>query len=202
MKTCLKSLLTLVLLSAAADSSLAQGKSSVGNSEYFPLAVNTRWEYVTSKGSRITTQVIKHEEIGNVMCARIEAKLGETKKSSEYVRVGEDGVYRHQASDQLIDPPLRFLALPFKEGTTWKVESKTLGLTVQGTFSMKKGSIKVQGTDYPDVLICNSDDFKIADKNVKQTYWFAKGVGLVKQEVKFGGQTMTLELERYTPGSN
>ena len=117
-----KSLAAILIFAATAGAVSAQDKASVGNSPYFPLEVNSRWDYVTKAG-KISTQVTKHEEIGGVMCARIEATLGGAKKSSEYVRVTEDGVYRHQASDQLIDPPLRFMMLPFSEGGTWEVKS-------------------------------------------------------------------------------
>lgn len=202
MKRFQKTLAATLFLAAMAGSLAAQDKSSVGKSEYFPLAVNTRWDYVTAKGVKIVTQVTKHEEIAGAMCARVEATLGGTKKSNEYIRVEKDGVYRYQASDQVIDPPLRFLMLPFKEEDTWMVESKALGLTVKGTFKITKGSVKVQGKEYTDVLICKSTDFMIADKKAEHTYWFAKGIGMVKQVVTFGGHQMSLELERYTPGGN
>lgn len=192
--------LALTALVFAADVASAQGKSSVGQSDYYPLAIGSRWEYVTKIGA-IVTEVTKHEEIGGVMCARVEAKLGNGKTSSEYIHIDKDGVYRYQASDQGISPALRFLSLPFKEGDSWKVESKTLGLTVKGTFSVTKGSITLGGVEYKDVLICNSDDFMISDKNVKHTYWFAKGVGIVKQTVTYGKHEMVLELKKYTPGS-
>jgi hypothetical protein len=191
--------LAIVCLSAHVAS--AQDKTSVGSSEYFPLAEGTKWEYTTKSGT-ITTQVVKHEEVGGLMCARIEATLSNNKKSSEYVRITKDGIYRHQASDRSITPPLRFLMLPYKDGSTWKVESKTLGLTVKGTFKVTKGSVTVPFGKFEDVLVCTSDDFMIADKKVTHTYWFAKGVGIVKQVVNFGGQEMVLELAKFTSGEN
>ena len=179
----------------------AQDKKALVSSEYYPLEVNARWEYVTTAGKKITTQVVKHEEIGGVMCARIEATLANNKKSSEYIRATKEGVFRHQASDQAISPPLRFLKLPFEEGQTWKVESKTLGLAITGTFAVEKGTVTVLGKEYKDVLICKSTDFTIAGKKIPHTYWFAKNIGMVKQVVNFGGQEMKLELKEYTPGT-
>jgi len=186
---------------------IAQDKSTLVKSEYFPLELNTVWEYKTTSGkaetsSKITTTVVKHEEIGGVMCARLEARLANKKTSSEYVRVTDKGVYRHQASEQGISPPLLFLKLPFKEGDKWDVESKTLGLAVKGTFTVSRGAVKVPAGEYKDVIICRSNNFKIADKEISLTYWFAKGVGIVKQEVKFGGEEMVLELEKFTPPNN
>ncbi|GAB4147559.1 MAG: hypothetical protein Tsb009_20840 [Planctomycetaceae bacterium] len=193
--------LPMLLVLAVSSATFGQDAKTVGSSEYFPLAEGTQWEYVTKSG-KIVTQVVKHEEIEGLMCARIEATLANNKKSSEYVRITKDGIYRIQASDRTITPPLRFLMLPVKVGATWQVESKTLGLTIKGTFKVSKGTVKVPAGEFQDVIICTSDDFMIADKKVPHTYWFAKGVGIVKQVVKFGNQEMVLELEKFTPGNN
>lgn len=179
----------------------AQNATPMGTTEYYPLKVGTTWTYSTSEGV-LTTKVVKHEEVGGVMCARIEA-TADNKKTSEYVHVAEDGVYRYQASDQNITPPLLFLKLPIKEGLTWTVNSKVLGKTLKGTFKMSIGDVTLKKAlkgkkDFTGVVICRSDDFEIDGQKVPHTYYFAKGIGIIKQVINFAGLEIVLELEDYT----
>ncbi len=195
-----RGVLGLMVLSAVASTAMAQDAKTLGKSEYFPLAVGTSWEYKTSEG-KVVSQIVKHEEIGGVMCARLEATTTDNKKTSEYLRITNDGVYRVQANDQNITPPLRFLKLPLKSGDKWQVESKVLGKTLKGEFVVSTGEVNVPAGKYSDVIICKADDFTVDGQNLSHTYYFAKGVGIVKQVIKFAGQEITLELEKFTPGS-
>ena len=174
---------------------------SPGKSEYFPLAVGSKWVYETNEGP-VTTEITKHEEIGRAMCARLEATTADNKKTSEYLRITADGIYRHQASDQNITPPLRFLKLPFKVGDSWTVESKVLGKTLKGTFKVSTSAEEsVLGKTYKNVVVCTSDDFTVDGQKLTHTYYFAKDVGIIKQVVNFAGQEIKLELKKYTPGA-
>jgi len=176
-----------------------KGKSP-GSSEYYPLAVNTRWEYKTSEGT-VTIQVMKWEEIGGKTCAQLVATSSDNKKTTEYVRITDEGIYRVQASGQNITPPLRFLKLPAQDGDTWTVESKVLGKTLKGTFKASVGEVTVGGKMYKDVVISRSDDFTVDGQKVSHAYYLAPNVGIIKQVVTFAGQEITLELVKFTPAS-
>lgn len=176
-------------------------QSGVGKSEYYPLAEGLKWKYKVkgmTKSARVFVEVTRHEKINGIMCARLEATLENQKKSAEYVRVEKDGIYRYQANSQSITPPLRMMLLPFEDEKTWTINSKTLGMTLKGTFTASQGSITIGGVEYKDVVICKSEDFTISNKKVAQTCWYAKGFGMVKQVIKYGGQEMVLELEKFT----
>lgn len=191
--------LSLAAFATAQEKKQPAGKTP-GTSEYFPLELGTTWEYQTSEG-KVTTEIVKHEEIGRQMCARLEATTADNKKTSEYLRATKDGVYRHQASDQNISPPLRFLKLPFKDGDSWEIESKVLGKTLKGTFKVTMADeVTVLGKTYKNVIVCTSDDFTVDGQKLTHTYYFAKGIGIVKQVVNFAGQEIKLELEKFTPG--
>lgn len=186
------------ILLATSAVSFGQGKNEMGKSEYYPIAVGTVWTYKTSEGV-VTTKVVKHEDVGGVLCARLEATMADNKKTSEYIRVTNDGVYRHQASEQTITKPLLFLKVPPKKDQTWDVDSTVLGKTLKGTFTVEIGSITVAGKKYEDVAIVKSPNFEIDGQKLPHTYYFAKGVGLVKQVVEFAGEKVTMELDSYTP---
>lgn len=191
--------LSLSAVASAQEKKKPAGKSP-GTSEYFPLELGTTWVYKTNEG-KVTTEITKHEEIGRKMCARLEATTADNKKTSEYLRATKDGVYRHQASDQNITPPLRFLKLPFKDGDSWTIESKVLGKTLKGTFKVTTADeITVLGKSYDNVIVCTSDDFTVDGQKLTHKYYFAKGIGIIKQVVNFAGQEITLELEKFTRG--
>lgn len=200
-------LIGLLLFAATVSAQDAKGKSAkaktakaktAGTSDYFPAAAGNKWEYKTTEG-KVTTTIIKEEEIGGVMCWRLEADTADGKKTTEYVHVAPDGVYRYQASGQNIVPPLLFLKLPPKPGATWEVDSKVLNKSLKGTFTLSEGEVTVPAGKYEDVLIVKSTNFKVDGQDLPHTYYFAKGVGIVKQVVTFAGQDIVLELEKFTP---
>ena len=206
MKFLLNLSVALCILLSAATASHAQKKNpkttGPGVSDYYPLAKNTKWEYKTSEG-KVTIQVMKWEEIGGKMCAQLVATDSDNKKTTEYIKITSDGIYRVQASGQNISPPLRFLMLPANKDDEWKVDSKVLGKTLAGTFKTSVvGELTVLGTKYENVISSRSDDFTVDGQKVSHTYYFAKGVGIVKQVVTFAGQEITLELEKFTPAAN
>jgi len=190
--------LLLPLLSAAG--AVAQDVKKLETTEYYPLSVGTTWTYSTGEGT-MTTKVAKHEEIGGVMCARIEATTADKKTTSEYVHVSEDGVYRHQASEQSITPPLLFLKLPVKDGASWKVDVKVAGKKLAGSYTMSVEEVTLKnGKKYSDVVVCQSDDFEIDGQQLPHTYYFAKDIGIVKQVVSFAGEEVVMELDKFEPG--
>jgi hypothetical protein len=72
----------------------AWSDDSVPSSEYYPLKRGSAWLYKVND-QKITVAVVKYEKIGNVLCARVETSASGTVLASEYIAVGEDGLYRH-----------------------------------------------------------------------------------------------------------
>lgn len=171
---------------------------SAGTSEYFPAAAGNTWEYKTPEG-KVTMTIVKEDEIGGKMCWLLESATSDGKKTTEYVRITAEGVFRHQASDQNVTPPLMFLKFPPKDGDAWEVDSKVLGKALKGDFQVSSGEVKVPAGTYEDVVIVKAANFKVDDRDLPHTYYFAKGVGMVKQVVSFAGQEIVLELEKFTP---
>jgi len=171
---------------------------------YYPTKDGTRWIYKTTAGdrtARIEARIVTHEAIGGVMCVKMQAATlvkndVRTRIQNEHVHVSEKGAFRYAANNNNLTPPLQFLAFPPKKGTTWKINSRSLGLEMKGTFKIEEQQITVPAGKFK-AIVCRSEDFTIDGKNVPHTYYFASGVGLIKQEVEYGGQTVDLELEKF-----
>lgn len=188
-------LLCLPALTLATESGRAQEKWK--DTPYYPLKVGTRWVY--RAGARtVVARVTKHEEVGGVPCACIEAGEGD-ESQVEYLAVREDGVYRYKVNGQELQPPLLVLKLPPKVGETWKVASKLGENVAKGTFTLGEQEVTVPAGKYKTVTV-SDDDFQIAGERVGLTWWYAKGVGPVRQTIRVGGGEMLLELEKFQAG--
>src|SRR5262249_20217076 len=102
-------------------------------SDYFPLAVGTKWTYRAGE-TRYTLEVTKHEKIGKYFCARIDLIANKKSETYEHVAITGDAVVRVSHEGKLLEPPVEFLKLPPKQDATWNVSSKINGKLIKGTF--------------------------------------------------------------------
>jgi hypothetical protein len=172
---------------------------------YYPLQDGTVWHYKIGD-NRYTLKVAKHEKIGDFNCARIEQIVEERVIAVEHIAVTKDGVVRVAYDNKRAVPPLLFLKLPAKKDTTWTVDSvigktdKVPGEKVVGTF--KAGEVTkmmVPAGTSEGVITSSTQDLNAAGQKLSFTYYFAKKVGLIKQEIDFGETKVIIELEKYDP---
>jgi hypothetical protein len=173
----------------------AQDKGKPSGTPYYPLKVGTRWVYKSGTHT-ITVRVTKEELVGGVRCARVEAVEGK-EVHVEHVAVRPDGVFKYRADGDDIKPPLCFLKLPPKAGATWKAEAEVRGLAVTATFALAAGEVTVPSGRYKAVTV-TAPDFQTGGRKMPVTYWFAAGVGLVRQRALVGGSEVVLELESFS----
>ena len=180
---------------------------------YYPLKVGNVWTYKIGD-TKLTVKVPKFEDVDKQSCARVEMSVGAKVVSFEHVAVKADGVYRYATDDNKTEPPLCFLKLPVKQGDEWKVASTvgamgkvtgTVGAMGKVTGTFKTGEVaedlKVAAGTYKkeDVITVTCNDLDAGGMKVKLTYYFAKGVGMVKQTITIAGQEIVIELEKYEP---
>jgi hypothetical protein len=169
-------------------------------SPYYPLKVGNKWEYqIKGQGVTITARVAKHEKVGDVPCALVETVVDDKVVATEHIGADKDGVYRHAVANMRADPPVRFLKLPPKKGDTWKVDSKVQGQSATGTFTLDEEEITVPAGKY-QAVVSRSPDFAAAGQKVATAYWFASGVGVVRQQVNVGGNDVMIELVKFEAG--
>lgn len=207
---------TLILLCLVALlPTKAPGQEKPHETEYYPLKVGHQWQYRVGS-QNVVVKVAKAEEVEikrmvfedkekKLPAKEIKVKVqgfqlesrSDDRVQTETVVVLEDGVYRVSAAGKEITPPVCFLKLPPKIDQTWKVESTTEGMPVQGTFTMKEEEIEVPAYRGPvKALKSFSEDFQMGKNRMKLTYWFAPQVGLVKQHLQVGNFDVTMELEK------
>jgi hypothetical protein len=187
-------LVTFITQLAAAP---LQAQGSLSASPFYPLKVGSTWHYRTGDG-KITVKVTGHEKVGDELCARLEATEKDAVKI-EYIAVRADGLYRTKIKDKEIKPALCFLKLPPQTDASWEVDCSVGGGKIRGKFIQENEEVTVPAGTFQTIRV-SSKNFSIGNKKLPLTYWFAKGRGIVKQQVEISGVTLTLELEKFEPG--
>lgn len=199
MRICVAAFTCCLVLAGSSGSSAQEVAPS---SEFFPTAVGTQWVY-RSGVVEVIEKVTAHEKIGNDVCARVDTILNGKPISFEHITVRPDGVYRVAVAGQPIEPAFRFLKLPPKLDDTWTVKSKLMGQPIECSFKTGQASVEVPAGKYP-TLTAAASQFKVGENDVAFTYYFAKGIGKVKQVTRFGGaegREISLELKEFTAAS-
>src|SRR5262249_26844258 len=122
--------------------------------------------------------------------------------ASEHVVVRKDGVYRCAVAGQEVKPALCFLRLPAKKGEKWNVDSTIGGERVTGAFEEGEEEVPVAyDKDKKKVKAVTSaaKELIVNNQRMALTYYFAPGVGMVKQVANLAGAVVTLELVKYEP---
>ncbi len=199
----MKSRLFTAVVLLAATAAVRGADDKTPETPYYPLKVGNVWTYKIGD-TKLTVKVPKFEDVDKQSCARVEMSVGAKVVSFEHVAVKADGVYRYATDDNKAEPPLCFLKLPVKQGDEWKVAS-TVGAMGKVTGTFKTGEVaedlKVAAGTYKkeDVITVTCNDLDAGGMKVKLTYYFAKGVGMVKQTIAIAGQEIVIELEKYEP---
>jgi hypothetical protein len=173
------------------------------DSPYYPLQVGNTWHYRLGD-NRYVMRVAKHEKVGDYMCARVEMLIDDKPTAHEHIAVTADGIVRVAYDDRRAEPPILFLKVPPKKDETWKVDSfvgktdKVPGEHVTGTFTEGEvAKLNEPSGSYENVITSTSQDLNANGQRLSFVYYFAKGVGMVKQEIDVAGQKVIVDLEKF-----
>jgi hypothetical protein len=201
-----KTALALLALTLGFVPTRAEDKQS--ESPWFPMKVGTAWDYQAGIGSKCHLEIKAHEKIGDALTARLELIKDGAVQAVENVGLTPQGICRFQFAlkkgDQAITeipkPPVLILKLPPKKGESFTVDSKAGGKTYKGTFKIDEDTITVPaGGPYKTIRV-TSQELEADGLKPTVTTWYAENIGIVKQTITEGGQTINLELEKFTPG--
>jgi hypothetical protein len=182
---------------------LAQPKGGAPADNYLPAKKDSKWTYKVGD-NKIEVRVSKVDKVGGEEQFQFDTVVGTEAKTSETMLVRADGVYRSKVKDDKLDPYIKLLPLPVKKGATWDINSKLGTQTIKGTLKVIDDAekIEVQGVKFTAVQV-EGKDMDVAGAKTTVRIWFAKDVGIVKQEfVLATGDKVLLELAKdgYVPG--
>ena len=171
--------------------------------DLFPLAKGMKWEYEVSVAGQ--TKDVEQEvtkvtagKKGERSIATLTTKI-EAQTITEDMSTDDKAIYRHAFNGMALETPLAIVKYPFKAGSDWKETIKINKEEAEAKFvTFKSEEVKVAAgkyTAYPVLMEMETMGQKVSSKN-----WYADGVGMVKQEVNFGGTVITMELKKFTKG--
>jgi hypothetical protein len=167
----------------------------VRDSPWYPLRVGMHWVY-RGAGLPLARRVVRHERVGEFDCALIESRRGNKPFLLEHVCTRPDGVYLVAVDGNRITPPLRFLKLPPHGGESWTIGFREGNAARTGVYLLEKGEVTVPAKKY-HALILRGEIQENGMPKRAFTYWFAEGVGMVKQAVRGDKRTLVYELESF-----
>lgn len=168
---------------------------------YYPLKDGSAWRYKLSANGRVlevTNRLAKIEDVGGEKLATIETIINDAVQATEQVSSTAKGVFRHNFSGMDVVPKLPLVRLPLKDGDAWETDI-TIG-TEKAKIQCKLGKDKVTVPAGKYDAITVQVETEQGGQKVSSKYWFAPGVGPVKQTIKLGGIDAVMELEKYTDG--
>jgi hypothetical protein len=192
---------TLALVSLAALAAAARADDGPDETPYYPLKVGTTWTYRDADApgaAKVVVKVVKHEKVGDVLCARVETHSGGKASGFEHVAVTKDGVYRHSINGLRPDKPLLLLKLPPQKGDEWPVAGKLGGETFAGTMATAEETVTVPAGKYQAFVV--SGKVRVGDATLTTEHAFVKDVGVARIRTEVKGQAVRLELEKFEPG--
>jgi hypothetical protein len=166
----------------------------VESSSFCPTTVGSTWTYTSSGGDRIV-RIPCHEVQLGVLCARREMSLNGSLLTTDHVRPEHGVVYQRTNQGHPCVPALPILKdLPGP--LDWDYRSDHGGMMMH-YHQAPGGPIKTpMATFNQTVLVTVTGKDEAGDVLSKQ--WFARDVGLVREQTQARGQELLLELKSYT----
>lgn len=179
----------------------AQEKTQDSKS-YYPLKAGNKWTYqiesdTAAKGSKLINQIAKIEKIDGVSLSRLETTAKGKVVASEHLSITGKGIFRNRYNGTEVSPPICMLKFPIKKDSTWKVESKVGEEKLSVSCKLDEEEIEVPAGKFKTVKVVMDAEVVGAGIIVSTTYWFAQGVGVVKQHVNINSMQFSILLEKF-----
>lgn len=174
---------------------------------YYPLVSGSQWTYQSSLTGLFSNTVLDNTIIQGVTYKRIEFKdLRTSRIAYTHVRHSKGGTNIPRTDANGVIRDIMFIKGNLKVGDKWSNVGSSGSRSVYFDYTCSQVGIqkKVQATTYSDVVCIESvmsyDDFgsRMTDRII--TTYFAKGVGMIEQNVYFAdGKMEVVELISYAP---
>lgn len=203
------------LLSAAAlvCAALPAAAAKTAAPDYWPMKVGNTWTIAVDYDGKTTPQVltvVKSTPVaGHATEASIDYAVDGATSQTEVYRADKRGLFRvHSGKDAAgtITPPLPVIRYPVVFGSSW---------TWTGTFTNGDTKTKAEATlseNGPETVITSTGNFMAMRVHLELTifaedgekgfvtndYWFAPGVGMVKQAFEQGDKKVSGTMSAYS----
>ncbi|GEM_PF-5834443 len=173
--------------------------------EYWNFKTGTQWLYVEKAGKNTTTSKMTVKEVkdGKVFLDNEETKEGENEpfKTEKLCMFFDDGCVKWSKIEEDQEKVMFHIFKPAsKKGDKWKSPFADSGTEVE-IENVGTEDITVFEKEYKGAIHCRFEIDR-GEENPKMTadFYFSKGIGLVKMEMKSGKETFSIELKEFKAG--
>lgn len=187
--------LGLVVLAVAVAATAAPVPKNARKTDYFPLAVGTKWEYVEGDDVK-TTEIVASEtekDAKFVTLTYVGAK-SPPPTARRVFKVVNDEIFSLKTENAEAEKAGLIMKRVIKPKDEWKTEHQWKGgelWTITHSVGEAK-KIKTPAGEFTALPVVVDSTF-----SGKETRWYADGVGLVRKEK---GGVVISELKSFTPG--
>lgn len=164
--------------------------------DFIPMKKGRKWVYKQGDSEFVQT-VTASEKVGGVECFVLESDLKEQKECM-WLSASADGMwlYRIRSGDSTSDlpKPAQLLKYPLKQGDRWDARIPSGEVAIEYQFENGgQEEVEVLAGKYSAWVIKMKGT--AAGQEFAGAYWYAKGVGLVKQKITSKRGEFLLELK-------
>lgn len=193
----MRTILTILIVSLSSASMAAA-------QDYFPLKEGNQWIYTRSNGAELTTKVTGSTDIDGIHCAIVEATTQngtDSNVSVDYMTVDTEGVKVYMTEIQgvpiVYNPPVLRIKLPFTKGQIWTSKLDQEGVTITTTSDASRTEEIRTDAGIFKCIVINSRVSIPGQGITTSEYYYADGVGMVRQVIQVSGQRIILSLKSY-----
>ncbi len=192
-------LLAIILVGVA---QVAFAQDLPKKADYYPLAVGAKWIYKVAAGDAAqehTMTVTKIETSGGQTVARIDNTVAGKRGGADVIAVSDKGVFRRGPPPVAFNPPICLLKYPVQVGDSWNDTVKVGSETVKASHRVASlDEVETPAGKFKAVKVIGVTE--TGGQKVETTYWFADGVGVVKQTVALSKAEIKFELQKFEKG--
>ncbi|HWL07556.1 MAG TPA: hypothetical protein VNQ76_04065 [Planctomicrobium sp.] len=165
----------------------------------FPMAIGSRWTYDAGPVT-VVEEIVGIDDINGEQCLRVTTQVNGKVLSFEHHAVRPDGIYRVTIGGEPVVPPLRFFRFSPRDGEQWEVKSKVGDVDVSGQFKAGKATVTTPTGRY-QTKTAQGTGFQSPSGEMNFTYFYAPGIGKVKQVIMVGEKGSQLVLKEFQPAA-
>lgn len=168
---------------------------------YYPISKGMFWEYRGNNTLR-TVHVLKIIRLKGAPCAVVQTKEKGKGTTVEYVHTNSAGVFVVATGKNYLSSPIPLLKLPLKTDNHWefKIRPKNRKEVLQARYLVEpEETVKVPMGEYTAIPV-RGEVYNKGQRVQTLYYWFAKDVGIIKQQLETQDSSVVYELVSFQDG--
>ncbi len=175
-------------------------RAKTKSTPYYPLEVGNVWVY-QGPGHNRRVKVSRKEVVDGIPCSLVETYIDEKLVFSEHYFSNEKGVFVMKSGDVKFSDPWPILKLPPAPNRAWPITfRKGNQVTKQTSLILRETKVKVPLGSFAAIPVEVEVEAENGRGHVVK-YWFAKGIGIVKQVKYLQGKKVVYDLKQFLKGN-